>query len=40
MDVWMDRMTEILQDNKVEIYLMVKYVDDINIATDLIEEGY
>ena len=40
MDVWMDRMTEILQQNKVEIYLMVKYVDDINIATDLIKDGY
>ena len=36
----MDKMTEILQDNEVEIYLMVKYMDDINIATDLIKEGY
>ena len=40
MDVWMDKMAAILEDNKVDIYLMVNYVEDINVATALIKSGY
>ena len=40
MDVWTDKMSAILEDNKINIYLMVKYVDDINVATKLIKDGY
>ena len=40
MDVWMDLATTALEENKVIIYLMTKYVDDINIATSLIPKGF
>ena len=40
MDVWMDKMKEILEENNVKVYLMTKYVDDINIATEIILSGY
>ena len=40
MDVWMDKMATILEDNKVNTYLMVKYVDDMNMATSLIKSEY
>ena len=40
MDVWMDKMSWILENNDIKVYLMVKYVDDINAATTLIKRGY
>ena len=40
MDVWMDKMSAILEQNRVTIYLMAKYVDDVNIATRLIKDGF
>ena len=35
----MDKMSKIFKENKLNIYLLVKYVDDVNIATALAEEG-
>ena len=40
MDVWMDKMSRILKENDVKVFLMVKYVDNINLATSLIPRGY
>ena len=39
MDIWTDRLSDVLEDNNILIYLLAKYVDDINIATSLIPEG-
>ena len=33
-------MNKSLEENYVEVYLMDKYVDDINVATSLIPRGY
>ena len=40
MDVWMDLISQALEENAVVVYLMTKYVDDINVATSLIPSGY
>ena len=39
MDVWTDKITQILQDNNINVYLLARYVDDVNIATSLAKEG-
>ena len=39
MDVWADKVSKILEENSVSIYLLAKYGDDINIATSLIPKG-
>ena len=39
MDMWADNISSILEDNSILIYLLAKYVDNINIATSLIPEG-
>ena len=33
MDVWMDLVSKSLEENDVKVYLIAKYVDDINVAT-------
>ena len=38
MDVWANKISSILEDNSILIYLLVKYVEDINITTSLIPE--
>ena len=40
MDLWMDLVTQTLEENEVVVYLMTKYVDDINVAISLIPRGY
>ena len=40
MDVWANLMAENLQDNGVILYLLTKYVDDINLASLIIKKGY
>ena len=40
MDLWMDLISGHLKENKVAIYLLTKYVDDINIATSCIPKGF
>ena len=40
MDFWMDLVTQTLEENDVVVYLMTKYVDDINVAISLIPRGY
>ena len=40
MDVWADLMAENLQDNGFILYLLTKYVDDINLASSIIKKGY
>ena len=40
MDVWADLIAENLQDNGVILYLLTKYVDDINMASSIIKKGY
>ena len=36
----MDLVTQTLEENEVVVYLMTKYVDDINVAISLIPRGY
>ena len=38
MDIWADKLHDILEQNQVVVYLLAKYVDDINLATSLIKE--
>ena len=40
MDRWATDMDACLRASKVEVYLLCKYVDDINLATSLIPAGY
>ena len=40
MDVWMDRMSVVLEENNIKVYMMRKNVDDINLVTELIKKGY
>ena len=40
MDVWADLLHSNLETNGVIIYLLAKYVDDVNIATSIIQKGY
>ena len=40
MDVWADLLNSILENNDVIIYLLAKYVDDVNIATSPIPKGF
>ena len=39
MDIWTDKISQILEDNNINVYLLAKYVDDVNIATSLAKEG-
>ena len=39
MDIWADKVSSILEENNINIYLPAKYVDDVNIATSLVLEG-
>ena len=39
MDVWADKVNSVLVDNEITVFLLAKYVDDINIATALIPPG-
>ena len=39
MDLWMDLIKTNLEENGITIYLLTKYVDDINIASSLIPKG-
>ena len=39
MDIWADKVHNILKDNDVIVYLLAKYVDDINLATSIIPTG-
>ena len=39
MDIWADKVHNVLAENQVIIYLLAKYVDDINIATSVMEPG-
>ena len=39
MGILADKVSSILEDDGVLIYLLAKYVDDINIAMSLIPEG-
>ena len=36
MNIWADKIQSVLSDNCIMIYLLVKYIDDINLATALI----
>ena len=40
MDRWADDMGACLRASKVEVYMLCKYVDDINLATQVIPTGY
>ena len=40
MDLWMDLVTQTLEENEVVVYLIVKFVDEINVAISLIPRGY
>ena len=39
MDIWTDKVSQVLEENNISIYLLGKYVDDVNIATSLAKEG-
>ena len=39
MDVWITRFTEVLRLSGVDVYLLLKYVDDVNIMTSHIKAG-
>ena len=32
MDVWVDRLARKFKENKIFLYMLAKYVDDINLA--------
>ena len=36
MDIWRDLMTASIRRMKVEIYLLIKYVNDVNLAVSLV----
>ena len=40
MDRWAADMNACLRASKIEVFLLCKYVDDINLATSLIPAGY
>ena len=40
MDKWVARFREALKSGKVREYLLEKYVDDVNLVTSVIEEGW
>ena len=40
MDRWAMDMEASLKDSKVEVFLLCKYVDDVNLATSIIPLGY
>ena len=39
MDVWIRRILSVLESNQVEVYLLLKYVDDVNLMVSIIKEG-
>ena len=40
MDVWADLLSANLKDNGVILYLLTKYVDDVNLASSIIKKGF
>ena len=40
MDVWADRLARKLEDNNVLLYMLAKYVDDINLVAQIIPRGF
>ena len=40
MDRWADRLKELLEQVDVDVYLLLKYVDYINLATAIVPIGY
>ena len=39
MDRWAEKFIEILQSNGVEIHVLKKYVDDVNLVTEVLKKG-
>ena len=40
MDFWADQLVLKMRENDITLYLLSKYVDDINILTSIINRGY
>ena len=40
MDVWADKLARKLEDNAVVLYMLAKYVDDINLVAQVIPRGF
>ena len=40
MDIWSDQIRRSLLKSKIEVFLFAKYVDDVDVATKVIKEGY
>ena len=38
-DVWVRRLKEILEKNNMDVYLLLKYVDGVNIMVSVMNEG-
>ena len=39
MDTWADKMIRVMKDNLVVWYMLIKYVDDINIYLERLKKG-
>ena len=39
MDRWAKELTRLLEENKVKVYLLIKYVDDVNFFLEAIAPG-
>ena len=39
MDVWISRFEKVLRSSGMEVYLLLKYVDDVNLMVSTIREG-
>ena len=40
MDVWADKLARKLEDNNILLYMLAKYVDDINLVAQTILQGF
>ena len=40
MDRWSDRILESLEGQNIEVHIFYKYVDDVNLAVDIIPKGW
>ena len=40
MDIWIRNLHQILEENKIDVYLLLKYVDDFNPMVSPIREGW
>ena len=40
MDRWGDKLKELLKEAGVTLYILAKYIDDYNLATNVIPKGY